>query len=288
MRRFLHQVGACRCATAISSRGAASSAPGGAKKLVGPATAVAFTLGVGYFMTRPPTALRPVAEFGKGKTAVEWVNMGVAGGGRVADEDHSALECFGMALNVDPRYTLAWCNAGFAGGGVTVDGVPYGQKDCYTRALEINSGYFFTWCGGQMTMGDGTPKDRWISAYKSFVDAVAADESDVASWVSLGMLGGGAVCGEELPAKQCFEEALERNENYSRGWLQLGLANGGFVNNRDVNRPECYALTLAQDPKNGKAWQLLGQEGGGGFGGKTYTARECDIMADIMKGAHKL
>ena len=62
----------------------------------------------------------------------------------MAGETLSDKACYLRALELDPKYSLAWNNLGFVGGG-TVAGETLSKEDYYWRALELDPKHTWTW-----------------------------------------------------------------------------------------------------------------------------------------------
>ena len=67
-----------------------------------------------------------------------WVALGDTGGGLVAGQQNSEVQCYIKALDIDNQDADSWLCLGYTGGG-SVGGREYTASECESTALEIDS-----------------------------------------------------------------------------------------------------------------------------------------------------
>ncbi|CAE8679632.1 unnamed protein product [Polarella glacialis] len=151
----------------------------------------------------------PPPSDGSVMSALEWQELGIAGGGTFDGKEHSQKDCYLMALGIDPKNHYTWYGLGTAGGG-TFEGKEHSQKDCYLMTFSIDPRYHHAWCG-------------------------------------LGIAGGGTFDGKEHCQKDCYLMALSIDPRYHYAWNGLGDAGGGTFDGKEHSQKDCYLMALSID-----------------------------------------
>jgi tetratricopeptide (TPR) repeat protein len=184
----------------------------------------------------------PQARAGTDLGAVDFNNKGfsLANLGRPAE----ALTCFDRALQINPRYPVAWSNKGNA---LVRLGRPAEALTCYERALEINPRYPEAWLNKGVALADlGRPAEA-LTCYER---ALEINPRYPETWSNKG--NALARLGRPEEALTCYERALEIDPSYPEAWYNEGAALGKL--GRPAEALTCYERALEINPRDAEAW----------------------------------
>ena len=103
-----------------------------------PSTQIVYCVHRGWIFYYAESKVRRGYEVQKNVTNPKsWFKLSRVGGGRVFDEDYSAIECLEYAIRINPRNYKYWYNLGYLGGSPK-----YEQRDCFTKAIEVSKGHW--------------------------------------------------------------------------------------------------------------------------------------------------
>jgi len=180
------------------------------------------------------------------KEAEELYNQGVEG--YDAGDLEGAIAAFETALEIDPKFHLAWYNLG-----VTLKDLGRNSEAiaAYEKALEIDPKDHYSWNGLGSTLGD---LGRYSEAIAAFNQALEIDPKFHDAWNNLGAAL--IDLGSYNEAIAAYETALEINPKYHLAWNGLGNALADL--GRSSEAITAFETALEIDPKYLNALNGLG------------------------------
>jgi tetratricopeptide (TPR) repeat protein len=159
-----------------------------------------------------------------------------------------ALDCYDKALEINPNFSILWCNKGS-----TYEKLNCNQKaiECCDKALEINPKNSQAWCNKSSALGN---LNRNQEALECCDKALENDSHFSLSWYNKGSTLGNLKRYQE--ALECYDKTLEIDPKYSQAWFNKGLVLEKLNLNKEAIA--CYNKTLEIDPRNSKAWYYKG------------------------------
>jgi tetratricopeptide (TPR) repeat protein len=159
-----------------------------------------------------------------------------------------ALTCYERALEINPRYAIAWSDKGVA---LADLGRPEEALTCYERALEINPHHGKAWSNKGAALADLGRPDEALTCQER---ALEINPRDATAWSNQG--GALRDLGRPDEALTCCERAVEINPRFPEAWYNRGVVL------RDLGRPAealaCHERALEINPRYPEAWYNKG------------------------------
>ncbi len=164
------------------------------------------------------------------------------------ERNQEALACFEMALEINPRYAVAWDNKGNV-----LERLGRDQEAiaCYDRALEINPENSIAWYNKGCALARRGKNKEAISCYDK---ALAINPRDTEILYNRGCAF--ARLGEDQKAITCFDKILEISSRDSAALNNKGNALGRLAKYQEAIA--CFDKTLEINPGEAAAWSNKG------------------------------
>ena len=159
-----------------------------------------------------------------------------------------AMECHDKALEINPRLDAAWTNKGNA---LSELGKFEQAIECHDKALEINPRFAETWTN----KGNALEKlGKFEQAMECYDKALKINPRLYAAWYNKGNALG--ELGKFEEAIECFDKALEINPRYAEAWNNKGTAL--IKLEKPEQAMECYDKALEINPRDAHVWTNKG------------------------------
>jgi len=175
-----------------------------------------------------------------------WLNKGVALFAAHCPQD--ALACYDQGLKVDPKSEQLWSNKG-----VVLKSLGDTQEAiaCYDRALRYNPRYPNAWVNKGVAFKAQGKAEEALMCYDH---ALALNPSDVNAWTNKG--NALYALGRHAEALAAYDGALVLDSNLGLTWLNKGIALSALGKYEDALH--CYGTAIEIGPQLGQAWFLRG------------------------------
>jgi tetratricopeptide (TPR) repeat protein len=161
----------------------------------------------------------------------------------------NAIDCYDMAIEINPEFALAWRNKGYALGSL---GKYEEAIKCFDEAIEHEPNNADAWRNKCFAIGK--IPERGEDAKKCFIEAITKDPEFAFTHNSYGYILNSL--GEYREAIKCFDKALEINPEFALAWRNKGFSLISLDQAKDAI--ECVGKSIKIEPNNPYGWNYKG------------------------------